>query len=119
MFYCGLTKLDFRQVVYSKLTVQHSTVTAVKCLYEAQWDTAAHKPTSLFALDIIWNMLPYDILCLSYVYCNYPVAQLNMSSCHIGDRNAGILAKWCLNKNKTTKIQELRLSWNNLTIVKG
>ena len=116
MLYCGLTKLDFRQVVYSKLTVPHSTVTAVKCLYEAQWDTAAHKPTSLFALDISQNtLLPYDILCLSYVYCNYPVAQLNMRSCHIGDTDAGILAKWCLNKNKTTKIQELDLRMNNLT----
>ena len=116
MLYCGLTKLDFRQVVYSKLTVRHSTVTAVKCLYEAQWDTAAHKPTSLFALNFSdKTLLPYDILCLSYVYCNYPVAQLNMSNCYIGDRNAGILAKWCLNKNKTTKIQQLNLSWNNLT----
>ena len=116
MLYCGLTKLDFRQVVYSKLTVRDSTVTAVKCLYEAQWDTAAHKPISLFTLDISYNrLLPYDILCLSYVYCNYPVAQLNMMKCHIGDRNAGILAKWCLNKNKITKIQELDLSWNNLT----
>ena len=120
MLYCGLTKLDFRQVVYSKLTVRHSTVTAVKCLYEAQWDTAAHKSTSLFALNITRNitrntLLPYDILCLSYVYCNYPVAQLNMERCHIGDTNAGILAKWCLNKNKTTKIQKLDLSWNNLT----
>ena len=116
MVYCGLTKLDFHQVVYSKLTVRHSTVTAVKCLYEAQWDTAAHKPTSLFALDISNNrLLPYDILCLSYVYCNYPVVQLNMRNCLMGDRDAGILAKGCLNKNKTTKIQELNLKSNNLT----
>ena len=116
ILYCGLTRLDFHQVVYSKLTSPYSTVTAVKCLYEAQWDTAAHKPTSLFTVDIYNNtLLPYDILCLSYVYCNYPVTRLNIRSCHIRDTNAGILAKWCLNKNKTTKIQELRLSWNNLT----
>ena len=116
ILYCGLTKLDIHQLVYSKLTVAYSTVTAVKCLYEAQWDTAAHKPTSLVTVDISNNtLLPYDILCLSYVYCNYPVVQLKLDGCYIGDRNAGILAKWCLNKNKTTKIQELNLNWNNLT----
>ena len=116
ILYCGLTKLDLHQLVYSKLTSPYSTVTAVKCLYEAQWDTAAHKPTSLFALSISRNtLLPYDILCLSYVYCNYSVAQLELDRCHIGDTNAGILARWCLNKNKTTKIQELDLSWNYLT----
>ena len=116
ILYCGLTRLDFHQVVYSKLTSPYSTVTAVKCLYEAQWDTAAHKPTSLFTVDIHnYRLLPYDILCLSYVYCNYPVTQLNLVQCELGDTNAGILAKWCLNKNKTTKIQELDLRFNNLT----
>ena len=116
ILYCGLTRLDFHQVVYSKLTSSYSTVTAVKCLYEAQWDTAPHKPTSLFTVDISNNtLLPYDILCLSYVYCNYPVAQLKLHMCHIGDMGAGILARWCLNKNKTTKIQELVLTLNKLT----
>ena len=116
ILYCGLTKLDIHQLVHFKLSVPHSTVTAVKCLYEAQWDTAAHKPTSLFTVDISNNtLLPYDILCLSYVYCNYPVEQLKLHNCRIGDTNAGILAKWCLNKNKTTKIQELNLSRNNIT----
>ena len=32
ILYCGLTRLDFHQVVYSKLTSRFSTVTAVKCL---------------------------------------------------------------------------------------
>ena len=116
ILYCGLTKLDIYQLVHFKLTVRHSTVTAVKCLYEAQWDTAAHKPTSLFALDFSYNTLfSYDILCLSYVYCNYPVTQLKLYSCHIRDPDAGILARWCLNKNKTTKLQKLNLRSNNLT----
>ena len=114
--YCRLTRLDFHQVVYSKLTSNYSTVTAVKCLYEGQWNTAPHKLTSPFVLNIRHiTLLPYDNLCLSYVCCNYPVAQLKLYRCHIGDTNAGILARWCLNKNKTTKIQELDLKLNDLT----
>ena len=116
ILYCGLTRLDFHQVVYSKLTSCHSTVTAVKCWYEGQWNNAPHKSTSPFALDMSdITLLPYDLLCLSYTCCHYPVTKLNLSRCHIGDKGAGILAKWCLNKNKTTKLQELNLSWNNLT----
>jgi len=36
ILYCGLTRLDFHQIVYSKLTSYLSDVTAVKCLYEGQ-----------------------------------------------------------------------------------
>ena len=116
ILYCGLTKLDFHQVVYSKLTSRFSTVTAVKCLYEGQWNTAPHKSTSplvLYTSHI--TLLAYDILCLSYVFCCYRVTQLNMLDCHMGDKNIAILAKWCISKNITTKLQELNLSGNNLT----
>jgi len=116
ILYCGLTRLEFHQVVYSKLTSHSSTVTAVKCLYEGQCNTAPHKSTSPFALDMSYNtLLPYDILCLSYVLCHYPVTQLELSSCYIGDKNAGILAKWCLDKKRTTKLQKLHLRANKLT----
>ena len=113
ILYCGLTKLDFHQIVYSKLTSHHSTVIAVKCLYEGQQKTALHKTLSPFVLNIRdTTLLPYDVLCLSYVYFHYPVTQLNLIRCHIGDKNAGILAKWCFNN---TKLQTLLLWWNNFT----
>jgi len=114
ILYCGLTRLDFREVVYSKLT--SSTMTAVKCLYEGQWNTAPHKSTFPFVLDIKFiTFLPYDALSLSYACCHYPVTQLNLFECYIGDKNVEILARWCLNKNKTTKLQELSLHGNKLT----
>ena len=114
ILYCGLTKLDFHQVVYSKLTSRHSTVTAVKCLYEGQMNTAPPKSSSPFVANMRGiTLLPYENLCLSYLFCHYPVTELHMEQCHIGDKGAGILAKWCLNKN--TKLQQLNLSGNNLT----
>ena len=116
ILYCGLTNLNFHQVVSSKLTRCHSTVTAVKCLYEGQQNIAPHiKSLSPFvrAMSFI-TLLPYDCHCLSYVLYHYPVTQLDLTSCHIGDKNAGILAKWCFKKNNT-KLQNLKLCYNNLT----
>ena len=116
ILYCGLTRLDFHEVVYSKLTSPYSTVTAVKCLYEGRSNTAPYTSTSPFVLDMHHiTLLPYDNVCLSYVFCHYPVIELNLLGCHIRDKNAGILAKWCSNKNKFSKLQELKLSRNNLT----
>ena len=117
VLYCGLTKLNFfHQVVSSKLTTHHSTVTTVKCLYEGQQNIAPHiKSLSPFVLDMSHiTLLPYDCHCLSYVLCYYPVTQLDLYGCHIGDKNAGILAKWCFNKNKS-KLQNLKLWSNDLT----
>ena len=114
ILYCGLTKLDYYKVIYSKLTSHHSTVTAVKCLYEGQLNTPP-KSLSPFVLNMSdITLLPYDCHCLSYVYYHYPVTQLDLQSCHIGDKNAGILAKWCFHKNNT-KLQTLKLWFNNLT----
>ena len=116
ILYCGLTNLNFHQVVSSKLTTHHSNVTAVKCLYEGQQNIAPHiKSLSTFVLDMSdITLLPYDSHCLSYVLYHYPVTQLNLAYCHIGDKNAGILAKWCFKKNNT-KLQNLKLWCNNLT----
>ena len=116
ILYCGLTKLNFHQVVSSKLTTRHSTVTAVKCLYEGQQNIPPHiKSLSPFVLNMSTiTLLPYDCHCLSYVLYHYPVTQLNLEVCHIRDKNAGILAKWCFNKNNT-KLQTLQLWANNLT----
>ena len=113
ILYCGLTKLDVHQLVYSNLTSYFSTVTAMKCLYEGRWNTALHKSISPFELNMSYiTLLPYDCLCLSYVYCHYPVTKLNLYMCYIGS-SIGMLAKWCL--NKTTQLDELDLGENNLT----
>ena len=114
IFYCGLTKLDLHHIIYSELTTS-SSLTAVKCLYEGQRNTDLHKLTSPFLLNIKHTtLLPYDCLCVSYVLCHYSVTRLNLFRCYIGDNNAQILAKWCLNK-KDTRLQELNLHGNKLT----
>ena len=112
ILYCGLTKLDVHQVIYSKLTLHFSTVTAMKCLYEGQWNTAPHISISPFEMNLSYiTLLPYDCLCLSYVYCHYPVTKLNLYMCYIGD-STGMLVK-CL--KKTTQLEVLDLGENNLT----
>ena len=114
LLYCGLTKLEYHLVVYSKLTTRYSTVTSVNCLYEGKHNTSPHEPPCSFVLDMSHiTLMPYNYVCLSYVCCHYPVTHLDLEYCHMGDKNAGILAKWCL--NKTTKLQLLDLSNSNLT----
>ena len=113
ILYCGLTRLDCHQVIYSKLTSHDSNVTAVKCLYEGQWNNDAASPFVLHMSDR--TLLPYDILCVSYAYCNYPVTELKLERCDIGDKSAGILAKCCLNNNETTKLEKLSVERNILT----
>ena len=119
--YCGLTRSDFHQVVYSKLTSsdgpsRYSAVTALKCMYENKRNAATHKSVTPFKLTLRGEtLLPYDTLCLSYVCCHYPVIQLNIGVCRIGDKGVETLAKWCLNKNGSTKLQELNLERNDLT----
>ena len=108
IFYCGLTRLDCYQIICSKLV---SCIEVLNCLYEGQWNSESRPPFSV-NLDGR-SLLPYDYLCLSYVYCHYSVTQLDMDSCRIGDKNVGILAKWCL--CRTTKLQRLRLGSNYLT----
>ena len=116
ILYCGLTRLDCHQVIYSKLTSRDSTMTAVKCLYEGQWNNDAHKLISPFVLDMHGiTLLPYDILCVSYAYCNYPVTQLDLVNCCIGDMDVRTLAKCCLNNNETTELEKLEVGCNRLT----
>lgn len=88
-------------------------MSAVKCLYEGQWNNDAASPFVLHMRNT--TLLPYDILGVSYAYCNYPVTQLDLSKCQIGDKGARILAKWCLNNNETTKLEKLNIELNSLT----
>ena len=91
-------------------------MTAVHCLYEVQRNAAPLKSVTPFVLSLsVIKLLPYDTLSLSYVCCHYPVIQLNMESCYIGDKDVGILAKHFLNKNDTSKLQQLKLINNELT----
>ena len=111
ILYCGLTRLDYHQVIYTKLASRDSALTAMKCLYEGQQttSTASYESKSVFVLNMHHTtLLPYDILCVSYTYCNYPVTQLKLDG-GLGDNGAEILVKCCLNDNKTTKLQELSL----------
>ena len=112
ILYCGLTKSNFCQIVSSKLKSYYSAVTAVKCLYEGRWSISPHKALQPFELNMSYiTLLPYDCLCLSYVFCHYPVTKLNLYMCYIKD-NVGMLAKSCL--DKTTKLEELDLGQNCL-----
>ena len=116
-FYCGLSKLAIHHVIYCELIKPlFSSVTAVNCLYESQRNTVSHKLPAQLVLNIKHiTLIPYDCLCVSYVLCHYSITKLSLSRCYIGDNNAQILAKFCLDKNKTTKLQELNLHGNKLT----
>ena len=103
--------------MFSKLSEHNDVVTAVKCLYESQ-QTSPPQPVTPIRLDMSYNsLLSYDIVCISHVMSYYPVCELNMSGCHIGDKGAELLVKYYPNKNSTTQLlEELSLSYNHLTI---
>ena len=110
ILYCGLTESNFHQIVAPKLKLYYSVVTAVKCLYEL---TAPPKALDPFEMNMSYiTLLPYDCLCLSYVFCHYPVIKLNLYMCYL-EENVEMLAKSCL--DKTTELEELDLGENKLT----
>ena len=112
ILYCGLTKSNFHQIVAPKLTSYYSAVTAVKYFYEGRCNTPPHKALNPFELNMSYiTLLPYDCLCLSYMFCHYPVTKLHLYMCYIKD-NIGMLAKSCL--DKSTKLQEVGLGENCL-----
>ena len=62
------------------------------------------------------TLLPYDCLCVSNVLSCYPVSQLMMSGCDIGNKGAELLVKHYPNKNTTSQLLEkLDLRGNDLT----
>ena len=120
IFLCGLTGLvssKMFQFVLSKLLDHNGAVTAVKCLYESQ-QTSLHQPVAPIILDMqLQSLLPYDILCISHVMSCYPVSDLNMRGCHIGDKGTEFLIKHYPNKNNTGQLLEvLYLCDNDLNI---
>ena len=125
MFLCGLTGLASNEMfkfVCSKLSSSKArslgdpyVVTAVRCVYESNHSDPSHLP---FTLEMSHNtLLPYDCLCLSWLLSCYPVSQLKMEYCHIGDTGAKLLVRHYPNKNTTSQLLEvLNLTHNNLTI---
>ena len=128
MLLCGLTGLASNkmfQFVCSKLSSSKAelrigdpyVVTAVKCVYESNHSDPSHLP---FTLDMNNNtLLPYDCLCLSWLLSCYPVSQLRMGNCHIGDTGAKLLVRHYPNKNTTSQLLEELDLWNNDLTIAG
>ena len=125
-FVCGLAGLssEIFQFIYSKLTSpgepwrgDPDVITAMRCIYESKQSSGPHQSVSPFTLNMTGNtLLPYDCLCLSNVLSCYPVSQLKMWRCHIGNKGAELLVKHYPNKNTTSQLlEELHLSGNDLT----
>lgn len=129
IFLCGLKGLSCKQMfnfVHSKLSsalykpamtmFDHDVVTAVKCIYKSKLESPSM--TSPVQFNIGHNiLLPYECLCSSYVLSCFSISQLNIGSCHIGNKGAEMLVKHYPNKNTTDPVLEaLRIDANNLTI---
>ena len=128
MFFCGLTGLATNEMfdfVDSIVTSSEASllkddpyfVTAVRCVYESNHSDPSKLPPPL-SLDMSHStLLPYDCLCLSWLLSCYPVSELKMYSCHIGDTGAKLLVRHYPNNNSTGQLLEvLDLSFNDFTI---
>ena len=119
IFLCGLTRLqcnEMYQIIYSKLMSCDDVVPAVRCMYESNCTMQSAKP---FTLDMSLNhLVPFDCLCVSHVISHYPVSQLKMENCFMGDTAVEVLAKHYFNNNMATQLLEvINLSLNGLTVV--
>ena len=130
IFLCGLTELKCNEMyhfVHSNIIppnpARHRSrnpdvVPAVRCIYESNCTVRSAVP---FTLDMSHNCLfldLFDFFCVSHVMTHYPVTQLNLNNCHIGDTGAEVLAKDYSNEKATThSLQLLDLSDNDLTAV--
>ena len=127
IFVCGLTGLassEMFQFIYSKLMSLRESgrgdpdvITAMRCINESKQSNGPHQSVSPFTLNMSWNtLLPYDCVCLSNVLSCYPVSQLKMMVCRIGNKGAELLVKHYPNKNTTSQLlEELDLRKNDLT----
>ena len=121
IFLCGLTRLECNemyQIVYSKLMSERryssnpDVVPAVRCLYESECSVQSTVP---YTLNMRGNhVLPYDSYCVSYLMSHYPVLQLIMKWCHMGDTGAEALAK---HYNNSQSLEVLDFANNDLTAV--
>ena len=121
IFLCGLTRLECNemyQIVYSKLMSESryssnpDVVPEVRCLYESECSVQSTVP---FTLNMSNNHIQsYDIYCIAYLISHYPVSQLIMRGCHMGDTGAEVLAK---HYNNSQSLEVLDFTRNDLTAV--
>ena len=121
-FVCGLTGLassEMFQFIYSKLTSDdvNDVITAMRCINESKQSSTAHQLVSPFDLSMRYCLLlPYDCLCLSNILSSYPVTQLDMGGCSIGNEGAEMFMKHYTNRTTTCALlEELDLYNNDLT----
>ena len=126
-FVCGLTGLassEVFQFIYSKLTLPGelyrghlSVIIAVSCINESKQSSRPDQSVSPLTLNMTMNsLLPYNCLSLSNVLSCYPVSQLKMFGCSIGNKGAELLVKHYPNRNTTGQLlEELDLGSNDLT----
>ena len=126
-YVCGLKRLvsgKMFQFIYSKLMSSGEwyrgdpdVITAMRCINESKQSSGPHQSVSPLTLNLTGNtLLPYDCLCLSNVLSCYPVSELRMESCSIGDKGAELLVKHYPNKNTTSQLlDDFILSGNDLT----
>ena len=119
IFLCGLTRLqcnEMYQIIYSKLMSCDDAILSVRCIYESDCSVQSTVP---FTLDMNgYHILPYDCYCVSYMISHYPISQLKMSGCYMGDTGAEMLAKYYSDESTTVQsLQLLDLSSNDLTAV--
>ena len=118
-FLCGLTKLqcnEMYQMMYSNLMSPDDVVLAVRCMYESNCPVQSAVP---FTLDMSHkHVVPYDCYCISYMMSHYPVSQLKMRRCFMGDNGVEMLSKHYSSEKVSDPILELlELSVNDLTVV--
>ena len=123
IFLCGLTRLECNemyQIVYSKLIpfLHHSNpdvVPAARCLYESN---SASQSTVPFTLNMRGNHLTfYDCYCASHVISHYPVLEVDMGWCDMGDTGVAILGKQYSDSRSSQIMEVLNFSINDLTEV--
>ena len=123
IFLCGLTELKCNEMYHfvysnmiSKTPYNSVVVPAVGCIYESNCTVQSAVP---FTLDMNGNHLVlFDCFCVSHVMSHYPVTQMKLWQCSIGDTGAEVLAKDYSNEKTTAHLLEvLNLRNNDLTAV--
>ena len=124
IFLCGLTRLECNemyQIVYSKLMQENAyhsnpdAVPAARGIYESGSRSQSTVP---FTLNMGSNQLTlYDCYCASHVISHYPVLEVNMEWCHMGDTGIAILGKQYSDSRSSQIMEVLNFEGNDLTAV--
>ena len=118
IFLCGLTRLECNemyQIVYSKLMQDDDVVPATRCLFESYSTSQSTVP---FTLNMSFNQLTlYDCYCASHVISHYPVVEVNIVFCHMGDNGVAVIAKQYSDSRSSQIMEVLNFRKNDLTAV--